>query len=251
MNSILIVSPVRAASTWLNLAMAKHLNLYNVGESLCKISPALLMDYAGVNNRIVEGGQQQSHFINSMKDMFDQDFRKLSKEDQMKKLKSTPFIAKFTPWDLYDANDKQYADTYGYGYDFDKFREDVKPLTTIFLYRRNLVEHFISFINVHRTGIMNTTSPFINYQRPKMKYLESEKEYYLGHKHMWEKCYKEHGHKFDHTITYEELFKMDELCGVPLKQYHDQFTLKLNHYTKEELDEARELTGLEEDYEIC
>ena len=40
----LIVSPVRSGSTWLNLTLAKHLNLTNIGEALCKISPTLLMN---------------------------------------------------------------------------------------------------------------------------------------------------------------------------------------------------------------
>ena len=73
----------------------------------------------------------------------------------------------------------------------------------------------------------------------------------MAHKHIWEEIYKKHGHKFDYTISYEELFKMDELCGIPLKQYHEDFTLKLNRYTKEELEECREQTGLEDNYEIC
>ena len=39
--SYLIVSPVRAGSTWLNMALAKHYNLYNAAETLCKVTPAL------------------------------------------------------------------------------------------------------------------------------------------------------------------------------------------------------------------
>ena len=40
----LIVSPVRTGSTWLNLVIAKHFNLFNVGETLCRITPGMLLD---------------------------------------------------------------------------------------------------------------------------------------------------------------------------------------------------------------
>jgi len=229
----LIVSPVRSGSTWLNLTLAKHLKLENIGEALCKISPTLLMN-SNIN--------LTSQLANSNTDL-----RKLSREEQIEIINKKPFVAKFTPWDLYEGSDEEY----GLGYEFDKFKELVKPLTTIFLYRKNLLEHYISFWGVHRTGVMNTYNRFMNYKRPRIKYTQEELDLYLAHKHIWEQCYKDHGHNFDYTISYEDLFKMDELCGVPLKQYHEEFTLKLNRYTKEELEECREQTGLEDNYEIC
>ena len=229
----LIVSPVRSGSTWLNLTLAKHLNLTNIGEALCKISPTLLMN-SNIN--------LTSQLANNNTDL-----RKLSREEQIEIIKKKPFVAKFTPWDLYEGSDEEY----GLGYEFDKFKELVKPLTTIFLYRKNLLEHYISFWGVHRTGIMNTYNRFMNYKRPRIKYTQDELDLYLAHKHIWEQCYKDHSHNFDYTISYEELFKMDELCGVPLKQYHEEFTLKLNSYTKEELEECKQQTGLEDNYEIC
>tara|TARA_Y100000816_G_C26071130_1_gene563435 strand:+ start:268 stop:966 length:699 start_codon:yes stop_codon:yes gene_type:complete len=229
----LIVSPVRSGSTWLNLTLAKHLNLTNIGEALCKISPTLLMN-SNIN--------LTSQLANNNTDL-----RKLSREEQIEIIKKKPFVAKFTPWDLYEGSDEEY----GLGYEFDKFKELVKPLTTIFLYRKNLLEHYISFWGVHRTGIMNTYNRFMNYKRPRIKYTQEELDLYLAHKHIWEQCYKDHSHNFDYTISYEELFKMDELCGVPLKQYHEEFTLKLNSYTEEELEECKQQTGLEDNYEIC
>ena len=61
-------------------------------------------------------------------------------------------------------------------------------------------------------------------------------------------CYNDH--KFDHTVAYEDLFEMDELCGIPLKQYHNKFTFKLNKYTREEKDEVIRQTGYSENYEL-
>ena len=229
----LIVSPVRSGSTWLNLTLAKHLNLTDIGEALCKISPTLLMN-SNIN--------LTSQLANNNTDL-----RKLSREEQIEIIKKKPFVAKFTPWDLYEGSDEEY----GLGYEFDKFKELVKPLTTIFLYRKNLLEHYISFWGVHRTGIMNTYNRFMNYKRPRIKYTQEELDLYLAHRQIWEQCYKDHSHNFDYTISYEELFKMDELCGVPLKQYHEEFTLKLNSYTEEELEECKQQTGLEDNYEIC
>ena len=98
---------------------------------------------------------------------------------------------------------------------------------------------------------MNTYNRFMNYKRPRIKYTQEELDLYLAHRQIWEQCYKDHSHNFDYTISYEELFKMDELCGVPLKQYHEEFTLKLNRYTREELEECKQQTGLEDNYEIC
>ena len=229
----LIVSPVRSGSTRLNLTLAKHLNLTNIGEALCKISPTLLMN-SNIN--------LTSQLANNNTDL-----RKLSREEQIETIKKKPFVAKFTPWDLYEGSDEEY----GLGYEFDKFKELVKPLTTIFLYRKNLLEHYISFWGVHRTGIMNTYNRFMNYKRPRIKYTQEELDLYLAHRQIWEQFYKDHSHNFDYTISYEELFKMDELCGVPLKQYHEEFTLKLNSYTEEELEECKQQTGLEDNYEIC
>ena len=237
----LIVSPVRSGSTWLNLTLAKHLKLENIGESLCKISPTLLMKTEE------RGSTNDSPFQTSQLANSNTDLRKLPRDEQIEIIKKKPFVAKFTPWDLYEGSDEEY----GPGHEFDKFKKSVDPLTTIFLYRKNLLEHYISFWGVHRTGIMNTYNRFMNYQRPKMKYIQEELDLYLAHKHIWEKCYEDHGHNFDYTISYEELFKMDELCGVPLKQYHEDFTLKLNRYTREELEECKQQTGLEDNYEIC
>ena len=236
----LIVSPVRSGSTWLNLTLAKHLKLENIGESLCKISPTLLMKAEK------RGSTNQSPFSSSQLANSNTDLRKLPRNKQIEIIKKKPFVAKFTPWDLYEGSDEKY----GPGYEFDKFKESVKPLTTIFLYRKNLIEHYISFWGVHRTGIMNTYNKFMNYQRPKLEYTQEELDLYLAHKYIWEKCYKDHSHNFDYTISYEELFKMNELCGIPLKQYHEDFTLKLNRYTDEELEECKKQTGLETNYEI-
>tara|TARA_B100001057_G_C22851557_1_gene951159 strand:+ start:2554 stop:3324 length:771 start_codon:yes stop_codon:yes gene_type:complete len=253
----LIVSPVRSGSTWLNLTLAKHLNLNNVGESLCKISPTLLMDSNIKDVSLVS--QLATGYKDLQKKVRDDNFfagenitsegnlRKLSRDEQIQIIKKTPFVAKFTPWDLYEGD----GDENKFGYEFNKFKELVDPLTTIFLYRKNLLEHYISFWAVHRTGIMNTNSRFMNYKRPRMKYVQEELDLYLAHKFIWEQCYKDYKHNFDYTISYEDLFKMDELCGVPLKQYHEEFTLKLNRYTKEELEECREQTGLEDNYELC
>ena len=87
----------------------------------------------------------------------------------------------------------------------------------------------------------------MDYQRPKMKYNQDEFDYYLAHKHIWEEIYKKHGHKFDYTISYEELFKMNELCGIPLKDYHEEFTIKLNKYTREEMKMVWETQKIFED----
>jgi len=43
---------------------------------------------------------------------------------------------------------------------------------------------------------------------------------------------------------------MDELCGIPLKQYHESYTLKLNRYDRDEIEEVKKLTGYSENYEI-
>ena len=42
--SYLIVSPVRAGSSWLNSVLESHYTLYNVGETLCKVNPDLIKD---------------------------------------------------------------------------------------------------------------------------------------------------------------------------------------------------------------
>ena len=69
----LIVSPVRSGSTWLNLTLAKHLNLTNIGEALCKISPTLLMN-SNIN--------LTSQLANNNTDL-----RKLSREEQIEIIK--------------------------------------------------------------------------------------------------------------------------------------------------------------------
>ena len=51
-------------------------------------------------------------------------------------------------------------------------------------------------------------------------------------------------------MAYEDLFNMEELCGIPLKQYEGQFTFKLNKYTREEKDEVIRRTGYSENYEL-
>ena len=66
----------------------------------------------------------------------------------------------------------------------------------------------------------------MQYQRPVAKFTDDWIEYHKMHMEFMERCYRDH--TFDHTVSYEDLFEMDELCGVPLKDYHGQFTFKLN-----------------------
>ena len=159
----------------------------------------------------------------------------------------TPIVAKFTSWDLYEDDKGEFGSS-GWGFNLERLQKEWAPLTTIFLYRKNIVEHFLSFLAYHRTGIGNATGQFMQYQRPKDIWDEEWERYYATHFEIMKRCYKDH--KFDHTVAYEDLFKMDELCGVPLKQYHGQFTFKLNKYTREEKDEVIRRTGYSENYEL-
>ena len=156
----------------------------------------------------------------------------------------TPIVAKFTSWDLYE--DDQHG--YGTGFSYKELLEKWAPLTTIFLYRKNFVEHFLSFLAYHQTGIGNASSQFMQYKRPNLKYDDYYINYHKLHMEIMLKCYREH--KFDHTVAYEDLFNMEELCGIPLKQYEGQFTFKLNKYTREEKDEVIRRTGYSENYEL-
>ena len=62
------------------------------------------------------------------------DLRKLSREELILHLIwKKPFVAKLTPWDLYESGEEEYG---GLGYEFSKFKDHVKPITTIFLYRK-------------------------------------------------------------------------------------------------------------------
>jgi hypothetical protein len=242
MNNIIIISPVRSGSTWLNLALANHLKLYNFGETFCTISPELSFEGFLNEYRFFHS----DHFNKVVRDHWS--MRKLSSETITKSIsEKQPYIIKITPWDLYDAKETNESDITNFDF-FDLYKK-TKP-TIIFLYRKNLVEHFLSFNAVHQTGIMNADSPFMNYQRPKFKYTEKEFQYWQAHKEHWEMCYRDYGDLFDHIITYEELFNLDELCGVPLKQYHENFTLKLNNYTKEEKEECKQKTGIKDNYEL-
>ena len=251
MNSYLIVSPVRAGSSWLNTVFETHYKLYNVGETLCKISSAFVAD----DNEVISDDKNKYYFHyaseqykQNMVNMWSEDIRKLSREEQLNFIKSKgPCVAKFTPWDLYP--DMNRGPGYGYGYSLDELKEKWKPLKTIFLYRRNIVEHFLSFLAYHRTGIGNATSQFMQYQRPREPFDDDWTKYYANHFWIMNKCYEDHN--FDYTVAYEDLFNMDELCGIPLKDYHGQFTFKLNKYTREEKDEVIRRTGYSENYELC
>ena len=247
MDSYLIVSPVRAGSSWLNTVLETHYRLYNVGETLCKVSPGFDVNGGDIiTDRITTSVSPQAsqQYIDNMYVMWKQDIRRMPQLEQLDFIASKgPCVAKFTPWDLYEGDEG-----YGYGYSLDKLKEKWEPLTTIFLYRKNTVEHFLSFLAYHRTGIGNATSQFMQYQRPKTDYDENWINYYKLHFEMMNKCYREH--QFDYTVTYEDLFQMDELCGVPLKQYHGQFTFKLNSYSEEEKKEVTRRTGYTENYEL-
>ena len=107
----LIVSPVRTGSTWLNLVIAKHFNLFNVGETLCRITPGMLLDPS--KERFTDNSKIQLPYTQQTQKLFNTDFRELSREEQLIELKKTPFVIKFTPWDLYE------------GYEFDKFKTQI------------------------------------------------------------------------------------------------------------------------------
>lgn len=262
MNSYLIVSPVRAGSSWLNQVLANHYNLYNVGETLCKVSPGFEgQDTTGhikLNNNSktifqfedethFKGRQPSKQYLENMTVIWNEKIRKLEPDEGLDYVASQgSCVAKFTPWDLYP--DKGRGPGFGYGYSLDQLKKKWAPLTTIFLYRRNMVEHFLSFLAYHKTGIGNATSQYMHYQRPKAVYDNDWIDYHKIHFGVMEKCYWEH--KFDHTIAYEDLFDMNELCGVPLKDYHGKFTFKLNKYSREEKDEVISRTGYNENFDI-
>lgn len=250
----LIVSPVRSGSTWLNKVLAHHYKLYDIGETLCKLSPAYL------------GSEASPDYQGSLKNINDLPIRDMNQIEQLQLMKDkAPVVIKFTPFDLYDTDDIRYDTTlyreivkptgidyseFGYGYPMDYIKKYVDPITIIFLYRKNIPENFLSFLAMHNTGVHNAHSPFMNYRRPKKPIKDTWVEFYKMHFDLMNKCYKDHIDDWDHVISYEELFKMDELCGVPLKQYHDQFTLKLNQYDREEIEEVKRLTGYSENYDI-
>jgi len=235
--SYLIVSPVRAGSSWLNSVLETHYTLYNVGETLCKVNPDLIKD----------NQEMSEHYRENMVKMWSKELRDLPRDKQIDFVADKkPIVAKFTPWDLYE--DETFDGHLGNGYKLDILKEKWAPLTTIFLYRRNLVEHFLSFLAYHQTGIGNATSQFMQYQRPVAKFTDDWIKYHKMHMEFMERCYRDH--TFDHTVSYEDLFDMDELCGIPLKQYEGQFTFKLNKYTREEKDEVIRRTGYSENYEL-
>ena len=257
--SYLIVSPVRSGSSWLNTVLETHYKLYNVGESLCKFTAEFDNQHKkdlffDIHTKKRKYGRYSYHkasnqYVQNMIKMVDSDIRKLSRDEQINYIKNkTPIVAKFTSWDLYEDDKGEFGSS-GWGFNLERLQKEWAPLTTIFLYRKNIVEHFLSFLAYHRTGIGNATGQFMQYQRPKDIWDEEWERYYATHFEIMKRCYKDH--KFDHTVAYEDLFKMDELCGVPLKQYHEEFTLKLNSYTEEELEECKQQTGLEDNYEIC
>ena len=258
----LIVCPVRCGSSWLNHVLETHYNLYNVGEKLCKIAPGVMeegmqKDLMGMQNKkglqymgdqfykvIKESSKEYRENLSKLHNL-DREIRSLSREEQIKHcVDNGPFVAKFTCWDLYE--DDQHG--YGVGFNYKELLEKWAPLTTIFLYRKNFVEHFLSFLAYHQTGIGNASSQFMQYKRPNLKYDDYYINYHKLHMEIMLKCYREH--KFDHTVAYEDLFNMKELCGIPLKQYEGQFTFKLNKYTREEKDEVIRRTGYSENYEL-
>ena len=250
----LIVSPVRSGSTWLNKVLAHHYNLYDIGETLCKLSPAY------EHTEAIADYQGSLHNIHKLP------IRQLDQISQLEYIRDKgPSVIKFTPFDLYDTDDIHYDTTlyreivtptridyseYGYGYPMEYIKKYINPLKIIFLYRKNIPENFLSFLAMHNTGVHNAHSQFMNYRRPKRKLKDSWIKFYEMHFKLMEKCYRDHIDHWDHVISYEELFKMDEFCGVPLKQYHNQFTFKLNKYDRDEIEEVKKLTGYSENYEI-
>tara|TARA_B100001093_G_scaffold516921_1_gene596962 strand:- start:97 stop:873 length:777 start_codon:yes stop_codon:yes gene_type:complete len=254
----LIVSPVRTGSTWLNRVIAGHYDLFNIGESLCKLSP--MIDPAEPTAEFHVGRTEWLPIHQRLP------IRDMSQMEQMKLMKDkNGVVIKMTPFDLYDTDNIDYnTEEYGrliektnieyneigYGYSMSLLKEHLQPLTKIFLYRKNIPENFLSFLAMHNTGIHNTYDRFMNYKRPKRKIKESWTSFYKMHFDLMEKCYRDHIDEWDHVISYEELFKMDELCGIPLKQYHESYTLKLNRYDRDEIEEVKKLTGYSENYEI-
>ena len=252
-NSYLIVSPCRSGSTWLNKVIAEHYNIYNTAETLCKfISVPSGYAFSRINewrqrNKIHNGSDGTKYGSSQNRgEWFSDDIRKLDRDGQIKYIKSKgPNTAKFTTWDLYEE-ERTYPE--GWGFSLEKLKKEWAPLTTIFLYRKNIPEHFLSLLAHHRTGIANATNPNTEYNRPKELWDAEWKLYYDKQYLKMIECYNDH--KFDNTVAYEDLFEMDELCGIPLKQYHNKFTFKLNKYTREEKDEVIRQTGYSENYEL-
>ena len=144
----LIVSPVRSGSTWLNKVLAHHYKLYDIGETLCKLSPAYL------------GSEASPDYQGSLKNINDLPIRDMNQIEQLQLMKDkAPVVIKFTPFDLYDTDDIRYDTTlyreivkptgidyseFGYGYPMDYIKKYVDPITIIFLYRKNIPENFLS-----------------------------------------------------------------------------------------------------------
>ncbi len=258
-NNYLIISPIRTASTWLNTVFAEHYKLNNIAEKISKMN-TVPDGYAfsrinewtkkhGINNKVYNGPDGVEYGHNRGSDLSNDyvKLRSLDRDGQIKYVKDQgPSVIKFKTWDLYEDKNREYPE--GWGFNLDKLKKEWAPLTTIFLYRKNIPEHFLSLLSYHRTGITNAVEPNMKYDRPKDLWDAEWKKYYDKQYLKMIECYNDH--KFDHTVAYEDLFEMDELCGIPLKQYHNKFTFKLNKYTREEKDEVIRQTGYSENYEL-
>ena len=71
----LIVSPVRSGSTWLNKVLAHHYKLYDIGETLCKLSPAYL------------GSEASPDYQGSLKNINDLPIRDMNQIEQLQLMK--------------------------------------------------------------------------------------------------------------------------------------------------------------------
>ncbi len=98
----LIVSPVRAGSSWLNIVLETHYRLYNVGETLCKVNPDLIKD----------NQEMSEQYRENMVKMWSPELRDLPRDKQIDFVaEKKPIVAKFTPWDLYEDEKFGYDDT--------------------------------------------------------------------------------------------------------------------------------------------
>mgnify|MGYP001197621403 CR=1 FL=1 len=117
----------------------------------------------------------------------------------------------------------------------------------IWLYRKSLAEHFLSFYFARKTEIFNlhenpwdflpSPSPYniekeANYQTPDFNPTEDDKNFYLDILEKQERAYEKYQHMFNVEIAYEDLFENNP-WDITLSS-----TLKLNTYKQEWIDWA-------------
>lgn len=197
MNNIVLVNPARCGSSWLTTAFEQTLNYNNFNAATANDIKENWVRFNGKSVNVY----------------------KWSLEEKIELINnSTPYIVKVFTDNMVDLTLFKNADY-------------------VWLYRKDIVEHYLSFYYAIKSGVFNI-GQYDNYNQPIFEEDKKFTKFYVKRYNEAKKVYNTYCHLFKYKVAYEDLFTNNPWNFTPTEV---NSCIKLNTYSQEVKEQVKEI----------